>query len=378
MIGSPRNAQRIERLTPLADVLDRIACLVEPVASREVLIDAAIGYVLAKDVIATAGKPGVALALRDGWAVRAEETLDADSYAPASLATAPLEVAAGQALPRDSDAVAAVDVVAFRGAAAEALAPVAPGEGVLPADIDTKAGQLLRRGGDRVRAVDAAVLRSIGIAHVSVRQPRLGVVCVRHADAVLDAAGALICNVAKIDGAIALAYEGSSSRADYLHAALIAPDVDAVIVIGGTGTGHDDHSVETLARVGRVEVHGIGIAPGETAAVGVIGKRPVLLVPGRLDAALAVYLTVGRAIIGRLAGRRDESPLVTATLTRKVTSTVGLADVVLVRRVDHGVEPLASFYLPHSALTRADGFILIPADSEGFSAGTSVAIRSLP
>jgi molybdopterin molybdotransferase len=340
-------------------------------------IAAALGHVLAQDVIATAGKPAVALALRDGWAVRAEETLDAGAYAPASLATVPPEVAAGQPLPPGSDAVAPVDAVTVRGGGAEALAPVAPGEGVLLPDIDTQIGQLLRGAGQRVRAVDMAVLRSVGVAHVSVRAPRVRVVCVRHADALLAAGSALICDAAKIDGAIVLANEGNNG-ADYLHAALMAPDADAMFVVGGTGTGRDDRSVETLARAGRVEVHGIGIAPGETAAVGMIGERPVLLLPGRLDAALAVYLTLGRAIIGRLAGGRDDSALVAAPLTRKVTSTVGLTDVVPVRRVDHGVEPLASFYLPHCALSRADGFILVPADSEGFPAGTSVAIRPWP
>ena len=43
-------------------------------------------------------------------------------------------------------------------------------------------------------------------------------------------------------------------------------DVDAVIAIGGTGVGRDDASVATLARLGRVEVHGIALSPGETAA----------------------------------------------------------------------------------------------------------------
>ena len=67
-----------------------------------------------------------------------------------------------------------------------------------------------------------------------------------------------------------------------------------------------------------------------------------------------------------------------ATLARKVTSGIGLAEVIPVRRSGNGVEPLATKYLPLSALARADGWILVPAESEGYPAGTSVAVRAWP
>ena len=56
-----------------------------------------------------------------------------------------------------------------------------------------------------------------------------------------------------------------------------------------------------LAREGRLAVHGIALTPGETAALGFVGPRPVLMLPGRLDAALGVWLVVGRRILERLA-----------------------------------------------------------------------------
>ncbi len=65
-------------------------------------------------------------------------------------------------------------------------------------------------------------------------------------------------------------------------------------------------------------------------------------------------------------------------LARKVTSTVGLAEVVPVRRDDGKAEPLASKYLPLSSLTRSDGWILVPAESEGYSAGAQVQVRPWP
>jgi molybdopterin molybdotransferase len=45
---------------------------------------------------------------------------------------------------------------------------------------------------------------------------------------------------------------------------------------------------------------------------------------------------------------------------------------------DGMAEPLGSGYLSLRALTRSDGFIVVPADSEGYAAGTPVAVRSWP
>jgi len=49
-----------------------------------------------------------------------------------------------------------------------------------------------------------------------------------------------------------------------------------------------------------------------------------------------------------------------------------------VRRVADGVEPLASGYWPVQALTRADGWVLVPPESEGFPAGTVLEMRAFP
>jgi len=60
------------------------------------------------------------------------------------------------------------------------------------------------------------------------------------------------------------------------------------------------------------------------------------------------------------------------------SSTVGLAEVVPVRRNAAQAEPLASKYLPLSSLARSDGWILVPPDSEGYPAGASVQVRQWP
>ena len=82
---------------------------------------------------------------------------------------------------------------------------------------------------------------------------------------------------------------GVVSELSMLGTALADEQTDAVIAVGGTGSGQRDSAVQTLASLGHVAAHGIAISPGETAAFGFVGKRPVLLIPGRLDAALSVW-----------------------------------------------------------------------------------------
>ena len=72
--------------------------------------------------------------------------------------------------------------------------------------------------------------------------------------------------------------------------------------------------------MGTVAFHGIAITPGETTALRLVGARPVLLLPGRLDAALAGWLTIGRRMLARLAFRLIEEQPFTAELARKVAS----------------------------------------------------------
>ncbi len=363
------DTQRIARLTPLADVLNSFQISVEQVAPRDEALAAALGKTLAADV--TAGvRPHVALALRDGFAVRSETTLDASSYAPAPLTPIPPRVALGDLLPTDADAVAALDAVTIRDGRAEISAAVAPGEGVLTPGADAPAGAL-RLAGARLRRIDVALLQAHGVERVMIREPRLRVVRAG-AGGFIGAAAGLVASAIDAEGGIAVG-DGAS-----LEAALQSEDTDAVICVGGTGEGHADNSIKTLARLGRVAFHGIGIAPGETTAFGFAGHRPVLLLPGRFDSALAGWLTVGRRLLARLCFRLIEEQPYSAELMRKVASPLGLAEVVPVRRRFAQIEPLAGNYLSTQMLARSDGWILVPADSEGYPAGAKVPVRPWP
>ena len=371
MAAMPETNQTIARLTPLAGVLAAIDAATKPVAAREVDIAAARGRILAADVVVAKALPTAAVALQDGWAVSAEATRDAGGYAPVVLAQPPVRIEAGQPIPKGMDAVAPFATIQIRGGHAEVVAAVAPGDGVLAAGGDCATGKVLRAAGARVRESDGAVFVAAGIARLSVREPRVSVVPMRN-DSIINAAARFIANDIERQGGVSRIAGGDLDRA------LRDENVDAIIVVGGTGSGRNDKSVQALVRAGRVAMHGVALTPGETAAFGTAGSRPVLLVPGRLDAAIAVWLTLGRHLLARLSGSNENEQSAPATLSRKITSTVSLTEFVPVRRDGDKVAPLATKYLSLAALAQADGFLLVPAESEGWQAGSTVFVRPWP
>ncbi len=371
------SSQRISRLTPLEAVLASVA-RIEPVTPRVCALAVARRRVLAADVTASTLPPRP-IALRDGFAVAADAVTDASPFAPIALAQ-PLRIDAGEPMPAGTDSVLPLDAVVFHGARAEAVSAIAPGEGVLPAGGDAAAGAVLCPAGAYLRASDIAVLAAAGITDVSVREPRL-----RIARGGASTTPLLQAAVDMLAGAITAAGGAmieTDSTPERVYEALAEAGADAAIIVGGTGSGRGDASVRTLAKFGEVEAHGIAVSPGETAAFGFVGSRPVLIVPGRLDGALAIWLLLGRHIIAALSGGRiDDAPRL-VHLKRKVASAIGLTELVPVRYEQAGDEtvadPLGSGYLSFQSLTGSDGWITVPAGSEGFAAGTPVAVRPWP
>jgi molybdopterin molybdotransferase len=132
-----------------------------------------------------------------------------------------------------------------------------------------------------------------------------------------------------------------------------------------------------VATHGELAIHGIAMRPSSPTGMGTLGSRLVFLLPGNPVSALCAYdFFAGRAIRA-LGGRDTQWPYraVRGTLTRKISSPIGRLDYARVRFQDGHVEPLsvagASLL---SSTTRADGFVIIEQDSEGYAAGSEVEV----
>src|SRR5262249_9151861 len=131
-----------------------------------------------------------------------------------------------------------------------------------------------------------------------------------------------------------------------------------------------DATIMALAARGEMVAHGLAMQPGRTAAVGRIGATPVIVLPGAPDQALAVWWTLVLPALDRMAGLKREA--VTRPLARKVASSVGIAEIVLLEEKDGAWMPLSVGDLPLATVARASAWLLVSGGSEGYAAGTQV------
>lgn len=242
---------------------------------------------------------------------------------------------------------------------------------------DARTDTTLRLAGARLRRVDIALLSSQGIDRIAIRMPLVLVMHASSADAIEPTAG-LIASAIDEEGGIAAILQLTESNT--LEAACNSAEEAKINAIIATGEGdvRDKAAVRTLARIGRLEFDGVGLNPGGAIAFGFVDSLPVLLLPGQIHSALAAWLVIGRRLLARLSFRLIEDQPFLLELARAVASTRGLAEVVPVRRRAAQVEPLTGDAWSPQSIARADGWILVPADSDGLAAGTKVQMRPWP
>jgi molybdopterin molybdotransferase len=395
------------------DVAQGRSLEVETVPLRE-----AAGRVLANSVVSDVDVPGFDRATMDGYAVDAASTEGAGSYNRLALTLIgdsmpgrpfdgvlrpgeAVRVMTGAPVPRGADAVLPAEFVensrpgadglhrnpAEAGLYIHALAAVSPGKNVGRIGEDISRGATILDRGRVLRAQDLGVLSSVGHGHVRVvRRPRVRLVVTGnellpagsrpHGVHIADANGPMLAALVERDGGI-VEFPGlvRDDRQAILEA--LAADADAVIVSGGSSVGVEDLAPTLVADQGELAVHGIAMRPSSPTGLGKIGRRLVFLLPGNPVSSLCAYdFFAGRAI--RALGSREKNwpyRSIRAVLARKISSPIGRLDYARVRLVDGRVDPIAvGGASVLSSTTRADGFVIVGDDSEGFAEGIEVDV----
>ncbi|MEA2245772.1 MAG: molybdopterin molybdotransferase [Solirubrobacteraceae bacterium] len=370
----------------------------------------ALRRVPAEPVRAPHDLPGFARSTVDGYAVRAADTYGASEGLPSYLDVsgavamgaepgvavtpgAAVAIPTGAVLPPGADAVVMVEHTqeAMPGTI-EVVRPAAPGEGLVRADEDAAAGAQLVPAGRPLRAQDLGLLAAAGVTEVRVHaRPRVAIVST--GDEVVPADTASL-GPGQVRDATAVALAALVRDAggepdvrgivpddpEALHAVL-APAVaesDMVVVSAGSSVGARDETAAVVARLGEpgIWTHGIALRPGKPTLLAESGGVPVIGLPGNPRSALVVFRLVGVPVVRLIGCMTDPPPEPTlhARLERDVPSAAGRLDVVQVAVRDGVAHPLFGASALLSILTTADGFILVPDDATGLTAGTEVAV----
>jgi molybdopterin molybdotransferase len=375
-----------------------------PLAAETVPLRRAAGRGLVDAVVSGFDVPGFDRASMDGYAVVAASIEGATAYNPIALRVVgdsmpghpfadsmasgeAVRVMTGAPMPRGADAVLPAEWIETDPNSIRALTAVSPGKNVGGRGEDIVRGTAVLEAGRVLRPQDLGVLSSIGLGEVRVwRQPRVRLVVTGNELLpagsppldfhITDANGPMLAALIERDGGVADFPGLVRDDADAILEALQA-DADIVIVTGGSSVGIEDLAPVLVAEHGELAVHGIAMRPSSPTGLGRMGARLVFLLPGNPVSSLCGYdFFAGRAIRA-LGGRSKEWPYrpVQATLARKISSPIGRLDYARVKVANGRVEPLAIAGASLlSSTTRADGFVIVGDDSEGFAAGTEITV----
>ncbi|MEE8452342.1 MAG: gephyrin-like molybdotransferase Glp [Thermoguttaceae bacterium] len=388
--------------TTVEDALTWLDEQTQRLPEETVSLDEAAGRVLSREVTSTVDVPSFDRSMMDGFAVRAADTMGASAYNRLSLSVIgqslpgkPFEgqvdvgnavrIMTGAPIPEGADAVLPVEVVEIQADRILAQGDVSPGKHVGRIGEDIRVGTTVLPECRVLRPQDIGVLASIGEGRVPVvRRPRVRIVVTGNellpagsrpeGCRIADSNGPMLAALVARDGGTVLNRGIVNDTPEAILDAM-RTEADVVLVSGGSSVGQEDHAPMLLREQGQLAIHGIAMRPSSPTGMGTLDTRLVFLLPGNPVSCLCAYdFFAGRAI-RVLGGRSPDWPYrrVVVPLLRKIVSTVGRLDYMRVRLVDDRAEPLAiGGASVLSSTTRADGFVLVPADSEGYPPGSEV------
>jgi molybdopterin molybdotransferase len=371
--------------------------------AETVPLDDLHGRVLAESVCAAIDSPPFDRSAMDGYALCGAETIGAGPYHPLSFrilgeslpgrgfagtvqtGTA-VRIMTGAPIPDGADAVLPAEFASEAEGSVDITTPVTPGKNVGCRGEDVRAGTIMLTAGRRLRPQDVGLAASVGACTVSVvRRPAVRLLitgnelvapgAARQPLQIFDANSDMLRGLVARDGGLVDSVDRLADDPEAIRRRLTAAGADVILVSGGSSVGAEDHAPTIVAGLGELAAHGIAMRPSSPAGIGRIGNCLVFLLPGNPVSCLCAYdFFAGRAL-RLLGGRSAEWPYATqrATVSKKIVSAIGRVDYCRIRLTDAGLEPLAlSGASILSSTTRADGFVVIPAECEGYAPGETV------
>ncbi|MFH1896977.1 MAG: molybdopterin biosynthesis protein [Candidatus Desantisbacteria bacterium] len=160
---------------------------------------------------------------------------------------------------------------------------------------------------------------------------------------------------------------------------------DMVLINAGSSAGSKDYTAQIIREMGELLVHGVTMMPGKPVALGIIGEKPVVGIPGYpVSAMLAMEEFVMPVICQSLSMKERQREKIQAVITQKIASRLGLEEFVRVgvgyfpeRDVPFVAVPQRQGAGIITSMVKADGILRIPRLCEGLEEGSQVSVELL-
>ena len=378
---------------------------VKPIDRVEwVALDASFKRVLAEDIVAGRDVPPFDRAAMDGYAVKAEDTFGASSFAPKTLKLGEIvyagqvpsktlqsgecaQISTGGPIPEGSDAIVMIEFTEKAEGYVKVLKPVYPGANISRRGEDIEAGKLVLNDGSYLTASKVGVLAALGRKRVKVyERPHVAVVPTGSEicevgsklgnGQVYDINSHTLSAIASENGVLVTIFKIVPDSPEELEGAVkTLLDNDMIIVAGGSSVGERDLFQGIIQKLGTVLFHGVQVKPGKPTLFGVVEATPVFGMPGYPTSCLSnahLFLIPALRKLARLPPKREA--VVRARLAERVVSSSGRKQFLTVKVKDDLAYPVFKHSGAITSMAEADGYIVLPTNVDVVEKGDEVTV----
>jgi molybdopterin molybdotransferase len=332
--------------------LEAIKACLSPISETEkVSVRAALGRVLAQDIVPEIDVPAHDNSAMDGYAVRfsdlsaretaLEESGTALAGKPFSGKLAPgqcVRIMTGAVMPQGADTVVIQEVAKREDKRVHVPPGQKKGQNVRYAGEDLQVGVPVLESGKHLRPAEIGLIASLGIGEVKVKR-RLRVAFFATGDElasigtklkegeIYDSNRYTLHSMLSRLGVDITDLGVVRDQPDLLEKAFLeaAGSADVVITTGGVSVGEADFIKQLMAKLGEVLFWKIAMRPGRPMAFGRIGDAFLFGLPGNPVAVMVTFYQFVRDALLHLSGRTDDYAiaLLKAVSSEKIRKVAG-------------------------------------------------------
>lgn len=402
-------SEKTAPMLSLAQALEKILDSIDPIAETKSLqIMEAFGHTLAEAIRSPLNVPPYRNSAMDGYAIRAQDLPESGDIelklVGTSWAGTPFDgevqngecirIMTGAKMPDSTDTVIMQEHVEKTDKGIRVGDSHQAGQNVRHIGEDIAEGDIVLEPGKQLKAAELGLLASLGIAKVKVYRP-LKVAFFSTGDElravgepleegqIYDSNRYTIYGMLKALGVEIHDLGVIRDKREDVEAAFnkAAELADVVFTSGGVSVGDADYVKETLEKLGQVDLWKIAMKPGKPLAFGQINKACFFGLPGNPVSAMATFYQVALPALRKLMGQSVVAPL---TITVTTADTLkkqpgrqdfqrGILDYENGQLVVRNIGPQGSHIL--SGMSRANCFIVLPAESGTVDAGSQVEVQ---
>lgn len=358
---------------------------------EEVSLFEGINRILGEGVFSNVDVPPFDRSKMDGYAVKAEDTYEAEEDNPITLEVIDsvkaggfsdieikngecVEIATGAPIPKGANAVVMVEYTERVGNQVKIYSAVSPHENIQYCGSDMMTGELILRKGTKLSPRDIGALAAVGKGKIKVKK-NLSIGLISTGNELINPDEELrpykIYDVNTYTLASSILEKGwnfkfygivGDNKEDLKNAIKNALNEDIVILSGGTSAGVGDLTSAVIQELdGEILVHGMKIKPGKPTIIGKVGKKLIIGLPGYPTSCLTIFDVLFEEV-------DSDKKIISANFPIRYISAKGREEylpVSIVKGQDgYSAYPITKGSGAITSLTYADGYIVVDENKE--------------